>query len=294
MVLNTTGVDLKLGTGGYDFVVWNLAAREHEAMSGDHVMKLRYTPAQADVRAVELVGEEAGRLSGMPVLCGSLHSQLLPAVVGIRWRRPDARIAYVMTDGGALELPFSRTVRRLRDRKWLEGTVTAGHAIGGDLEAVNLYSALLAACHRLGADIAIVAMGPGVVGTATRFGTTAIELGLSINAAAALDGRPVAMVRVSEADPRLRHQGLSHHVVTSLQSVALARADVPVPLGQEQLGSTLTKHRVVAVQAEGFLDQLGSAVSEGFEATHMGRTPSDDPAFFLFAGAAGIHAASLL
>ena len=302
VVLNTTATELGLGSGEGDLVVWNLAAGRHDVLSGGHIVKLRYTPMQTDVVAVEAPESphhermaSAGGLGGMPVLSASLHSQLLPAVVGLRRRAPGARIAYVMTDGGALEASLSRTAARLRELGWLAAVVTVGHAVGGDLEAVNVYSGLLAARAVAEADAAIVGMGPGVVGTATRFGTTALERGTTINAAASLAGRPVAVLRMSEGDPRARHRGPSHHAITALTRVALVRADVPVPRGHaDGLEEVATLHRVIEVDVEGFGDELARAEARGLRASHMGRGPGDDRLFFLAAGAAGIHAADLL
>ena len=119
---------------------------------------------------------DADSLEGQPVVIGSVHSHLLPAVAGVKARRPDARIAYVMTDGGALPASWSATVARLKGRGEICGCVTSGHAFGGDLEAVNIYSALLAARHVLAADVTVVAMGPGVVGVGTPFGHTGLEV----------------------------------------------------------------------------------------------------------------------
>ena len=56
-----------------------------------------------------------------------------------------------------------------------------------------------------------------------------VAAGEAVNAAAALAGRPVAALRVSDADPRERHRGVSHHSLTAYGRVALARADVVVP-----------------------------------------------------------------
>lgn len=302
VVLNTTAVDLGLGSGGYDFVVWNLAADMHDAPSGGHIMKLRYTPAQTDVLAVEApeattheAMAAASSVDGMPVAAASLHSQLLPVVACLRARAPGAAIAYVMTDGGALDASFSRTVRRLRELGWIAGVVTAGNAFGGDLDAVSVYSALLASRTVLGANVAVVGMGPGVVGTATPFGTTAVELGTTINAAAALGGRPVAAVRMSSGDPRVRHAGVSHHAMLALSRVALARADVAVPAGRAgDVAALAGKHRIVEVDTSAVLDELRRAAALGLEPSHMGRGPDGDATFFEAAGAAGIHAASLV
>ena len=102
-------------------------------------------------------------------------SPLLVARKVAAGRKPDARIAYVMTDGGALPLWFSRTVAALEDV--LCGTVTVGQAFGGDLEAVTVHTALLAAKHVLRADLAIVTQGPGNLGTGTPLGFSGVAAG---------------------------------------------------------------------------------------------------------------------
>lgn len=300
VVLNTTAVDLGLGSGGYDHVVWNLSRTEHDSPSGGHVMKLRYTPLQTDVLAVEAPESPhhetlaaADTLGGAPVAAISVHSQLLPVVAGIGLAAPAARVAYVMTDGGALEAGWSNVARRLRETERLIGVVSTGHAVGGDLEAVNVYSGLLAARHVLGADVVVCGMGPGVVGTGTTFGTTALELGTIVNAAASLGGRPVACVRMSDTDVRRRHAGISHHALVALNRVALAHADVAVPLGTTADGID-ARHRVVELDAEPVLAELKRLGADGLEASHMGRGPSEDRLFFLAAGAAGLHAGNLL
>src|SRR5690349_16548529 len=49
VVLNTTAVELGLGTGGWHVVHWNLARDSWSERGPGHVMKLRYTSVQADV-----------------------------------------------------------------------------------------------------------------------------------------------------------------------------------------------------------------------------------------------------
>jgi len=302
VVINTTATRLELGSGGEDFVTWNLAHESYDTDAGGHVMKLRYTPMQTEVLAVEAPESphhgamtDAHGLGGMPVLAASLHSQLLPVVAGVRLVRPATRIAYVMTDGGALDASLSDTVRRLRELDWIAATISVGHAVGGDLEAVNVYSGLLASRAVVGADLAIVGMGPGVVGTATPFGTTALELGMTLNAAAALGGRPIAVVRMSASDERIRHSGLSHHAATALLRVALATADVPVPRGHAAgLDEVGVLHKIHEIDAAAVVPALAEARAQGLEPSHMGRGPEEDRLFFLAAGAAGIHAASCL
>jgi len=308
VLLNTTAVAKGLGSGGYHFVVANLAQAELDAPEAGHIVKLRYTPAQIKVLAVEEpespfheLLRKAENLGGTPVVALELHSQLAPVAAAVRQRAGGRlRLVYVMTDGAALPVAFSRAVAELKEKGLLAATVTAGHAFGGDFEAVNVYSGLLAAKYAGGADVIAVGMGPGVVGTGTRYGTTALEQGEVINAAHVLSGRPVAVLRLSFADPRLRHWGVSHHTITALGRVALAPATIPVPvmapekaaLVQEQLeeAKITQRHRLVTVDAAAVftaLDELELKVST------MGRGRDAEPEFFLAAGAAGLVAAEL-
>jgi len=307
--LNATAVELGLGSGGYHFVIANLTKIPSTQKKEGHIIKLRYTPYQLQVLSVEEEVSPYRRelesfqsLSGTPVIVGELHSMLAPAVAGcLAGSEEKVRIVYVMTDGAALPLQLSKSVRELKEKGMLSGTVTTGHAFGGDLEAVNIYSALIAAFAVFHADVIIVTMGPGIVGTGTRWGTTALEQGEIINAVNVLGGRPIAIPRMSFADPRPRHRGVSHHTLTALGEVALSPAWVPLPelppdqlaLVKQQLkeGGVLKKHRVVVRNGEAALCYLEK---KGIMVQSMGRKPSDDPAFFLSAGAAGLVAAEFL
>lgn len=301
VVLNTTAVDLGLGTGGWHVVHWNLSRAEWSRAGPGHIMKLRYTSLQADTGAVEELEAgllaEADDLHRMPVIACGLHSQVPCVAAAIRAARPDARIAYVMTDGAALPLVLSDLVVEMRGAGLVDVTLTAGSAFGGDHEAVTVGSALLAARHVAGADLAIVGMGPGVVGTATRTGFSAMEVGHVLDTADLLGGRPFAALRYSEADPRLRHQGVSHHSRTGLSLGTRSRVAIAVPEGPyadrvkaDLRGAGLTdRHRVVTVADAGVVDLLAA---KGLRVTTMGRGPEDDPGFYAVAGAAGTLAAS--
>lgn len=305
VLLNATAVDLSLGTGGVYFVV----ARGGEgvaldAPSGGHVMKARYTPLQRDVCAVEepsspyaAVMAEASTLDGMPVVCCGLHSQVLPVAATIKAHDPALRVAYVMTDGASLPLAFSNLVPGMREVGLIDSTLTAGQAFGGEYEAVTLHSALLAAKYVCRADVAVVALGPGITGTATPFGHGGIAQGEAINATAALGGRPVAVLRISFADARERHRGVSHHTLAALGTIALASALVAVPAlslsemtvvdGALEAAGVWDLHRRADVSAAALSDTRGLSMHS------MGRGPGDDPAFFAAAAAAGTVAAEL-
>ncbi len=289
VVINTTAVELGLGTGGWHVVVWNLARDHWSAPGGGHVMKLRYTGAQLDAGAAEEVAPDVpAELQGMPVVVGTLHSQVPGIVAAAKAERPDLRVVYVMTDGAALPLASSDLVAALQEARLIAGTITAGHAFGGTLEAVNVPSALALARHRLQADVAVVAMGPGVVGTGTRLGTTALEAAPALDAAAALGGVPVFCVRWSSADPRARHSGMSHHARTVLE---LARSCIEVPMPPRlvaELAGAGVRHQVVALDPPDVGELLRA---HGLEVTTMGRGPIEEREFFAVCGAVGVHAA---
>ena len=169
VLLNVGALERGLGTGGYALVVALPDRLPPDAAGTGHLVKARYTPMQVLVQGADEQGSvhhdllaEPGPLPRTPVVVAGLHSSL-PAVLAGLGAGP--RVVYVMTDGGALPLWFSRTVAGLRGR--LAGTVTVGQAFGGDLEAVTLHSGLLAAVRVLRADVVVVTQGPGNLGTGT-------------------------------------------------------------------------------------------------------------------------------
>jgi hypothetical protein len=204
-----------------------------------------------------------------------------------------------MLDGGALPAWFSRSAAGLREAGWLAGTVSTGQAFGGDLDTVTVHTGLLAARHVLGAEVAVVAQGPGNLGTGTRWGFSGVACGEAVNAAAVLGGRPVASLRISEADPRERHYGISHHSRTAYGRVALARADVVVPVLGGAFGARVAaqaqeladRHHLVSVDTDGLDEALAASP---VPLSTMGRGLAEDRAYFLAAAAAGRHAAALL
>ena len=298
VLLNVGALDLGLGTGGYALVVALPDRLPPDVEGPGHLVKARYTPLQAVVLGADeqdapthalLAGDDP--LPGTPVVVADLHSSLPAVLAGVLTDRPGARVAYVMTDGGALPLWLSRTVAALADR--LAGTVTVGQAFGGDHEAVSLHSGLLTAVRVLRADVVVVAQGPGNLGTGTPWGFSGVAAGEAVNAAAAVGGRAVAVLRMSQADPRPRHRGVSHHSTTAYGRVALAPADVVVPASYAALvdPTPFARHRVVTVEdadLPGALEPWAPLLSS------MGRGLADDPVAFVAAAAAGRHAAALL
>jgi hypothetical protein len=310
VLLNVGALVMGLGTGGYALVVAlpdrlppdpPLAGTTRDA---GHLVKARYTPLQPILLGVDeeasphrAVLADADDVAGMPVVTADLHSALPAVLAGVHADAPTARVAYVMTDGGALPAWFSRTLDGLREH--LAGTVTVGQAFGGDLEATTVHTGLLAARHVLAADVAVVAQGPGNLGTGTRWGFSGVAVGEAVNAVAALGGRPVGSLRVSAADARARHRGVSHHSLTAYGRVALAPADLVVPDGlpgdlaarvDGQLAPLADRHRIVRVDTDGLDASLRAAP---VPLSTMGRGLDADHAYFLAAAAAGRHAAAL-
>lgn len=297
VVCNTTAVDLGLGTGGWHIVHWVRGRRAWHAPGPGHIMKLRYTSLQRDTgSAEEQQPELAESLTGMPVAVCTVHSQVAAVSAAFAARRPDARLVYVMTDGAALPLALSDLVVALRERSLLAATVTAGHAFGGDHEAVSVPSALLVARHLCDADAVVVGMGPGVVGTGTAYGTTAVEAGGALAATAGLDGLAVLALRASSGDPRERHRGLSHHVravlATSFAPCELAVVDTMPVEDQAKLAQwARPEHTQVAIAAPPIADMFSS---HDLHVTTMGRDVHEDLLFFQSAAAAGERLATLL
>lgn len=306
VLLNATATTLGLGSGGYDMVMVNLDNPKASMTGKGHIMKMRYTPWQCRVLSVEeesspyhQVMKEVDDLEQIPVLVGTLHSMLAPLCACLADR--GLRTAYVMTDGASLPIYWSRTVHDLKQKGLLLGTVTSGNAFGGDLEAVNIFSGLLAAKAILKPDIIIVAMGPGIVGTGTALGFTGVEQGITLNAVDSLHGTPIGIPRISFSDPRPRHYGISHHTMTVLSKVCKASVTVPLPMlgdeRQERIRQQLDEAELADIHNLVYRD--GSHVEEmlakyGLKTTTMGRNLREDYEFFLALGAAAAVASELV
>jgi Protein of unknown function (DUF3866) len=274
VLVNVQARELGLGSGGFDVLHANLSrGLELPAEPDAHVMKLPYTPIQFAVRHGEEDAQLPATLAGVPVVGCSLHSQVAPVCAALA----GLRVAYVQLQGGALALALSDTLRALRGAGLLQLTIGAGACFGGDLDAVSVFSALGLARARK-ADVIVAAIGPGVVGTASRTGHGGTAAAASLLAAEALGGRGVLALRVSEGDPRERHRGVSHHsesVLGLLSGAARVAWPAGCPLADPPTGS-------VEIDVSGWQDACS-----GLPLAHMGRGPEDDPWFFAAAYAAG-------
>ena len=307
VVVNTTGIELGLGTGGVAFILWNLDGRGELDPGEGHIVKLRYTPWQTEVLAAEAPESphhaelaSATSVDGMPVVACGLHSQVGAVAAGVKAAVPGAKVGYLMTDGAALPLAWSRSLKALRTAGLIDATCTSGHAFGGEFEAVNVFSGLLTLRVAAGVDVVVVAMGPGVVGTDTALGFSAIEQGQVLDAADAVGGVGVAALRISFADERTRHLGVSHHTLTALRLAAREPCRVAVPLlpeaHAEQVQAQLAtggigRHELVEIDGGPGLRLLAG---KKLRPSSMGRSADEIPELFVAASAAGALAATLL
>ncbi|MDO5044594.1 MAG: DUF3866 family protein [Coriobacteriia bacterium] len=309
VLVNCTALDLRLGTGGYDFVLAIQNTKENQVLFDnqklDNSMKLRYTPLQSNTALLEDEASfyhellaEADSISGMPVVACELHSQVFLVAQAIKTQKPQAKLAYIYTDQGALLASISKNLRQAQKQKLIDWTITAGQALGGDFEVQNIYTGLLAAKHVLQADLAIIAIGPGISGTATKFGHGGVLVGEYVNATASLGGIPIACLRISEADKRRRHQGVSHHSLVALSHIALACSHIAIP----EIKDEQVKEKVFAqldesgILAKHICHEFASTKPDSFglEVLSMGRPYSADPVFFEASYAAGYLAASFI
>ena len=300
VVVNTTGITLGLGTGATGFVLWDLDSGPPEDPGDGHIVKLRYTPWQMNVLASESPESphhedlaDVTSIDGMPVVACGLHSQIAAAASGIKAAAPTARVGYLMTDGAALPLAWSRLVAQARAADLFDVTCTVGHAFGGDLEAVNVFSGLASLRHAGKVDAAVVAMGPGVVGTSTVLGHTALEQGQVLDATTALGGTAIACLRISFADERDRQRGASHHTLTALTVSARERSIVVLPeldrnddhvRRQLEEAGIAKRHDIITTTGE---PGIALMIERGVTPTSMGRTLEQTRELFLAAAAAG-------
>jgi hypothetical protein len=281
VVVNVAAVDLQLGSGGFDIVHANLTrGLDGEGEPGAHVMKLNYTSLQHAVSPIEEKAESGKQkaesspvpnIGGKSVAVIALHAQLPCVAWAASQLRPEARVGYVQSAGGALPGSLSRVVRELLERGLLAGHVTAAPAFGGEHEAISVAGGLHAGFTALGWDAAIAGPGPGILGSATALGHGGLAALDNAHAAFALGARTVVVPRMSSGDPRERHLGLSHHTATVL-ALMLRPALVALPPGiQPDLGEH--EARQGAADLDGYRDS-------GLPARTMGRSIDEDELFF--------------
>ena len=299
VIVNTEALDLGLGSGGFDVVHANLTrGLGGGGAEGEHVIKLNYTSLQHPVAPIEEAQSEAAGLERrIPVLVLFLHGQLAPAAWAAARAASGLKLGYIQTSGAALPGRLSKDVAELRERSLLCGHVSAGQAHGAEHEAISVTGALQAAAGSLGWDAAVVGPGPGLLGSASRYGHGGMSALDSAHAARALGLETLVAPRLSSGDERPRHRGLSHHAETVL-GMLLSDVRVPVPEVAEEewptgegTGETPLDalHRVCDGRHDVWVRPvaLDEYAASGLPTRTMGRALAEDRLFFAAALAAG-------
>ncbi|WP_419839117.1 DUF3866 family protein [Candidatus Poriferisodalis sp.] len=306
LLVNTSAIDLGLGTGGAHVVHTNLSAPYEGAGGVGRVMKARYLAEQLPVDAYEEAAPEGaapeGAVTGeaafdeaaaleLPSLAGTrvvlcvLHSHALALAATVCDATANAP-GYVMTDGGALPFVLSDLAAACLERGAIAAAVSAGQAFGAPIEAVTVASGVAALAQRQ-IERVVVAPGPGHLGTASSLGFSALDLA---GHAAVLDrlGAATALaVRASSDDERERHRGVSHHTRT-VATLSPQRTVVPVPAGAASTPDdagwiTSLGERAVWSEPVAVNDALARM---DLQVTSMGRPLADDQQACIWLGAA--------
>ncbi|HAN07516.1 MAG TPA: hypothetical protein DCP89_03370 [Acidimicrobiaceae bacterium] len=229
VIVNTTAMDLNLGTGGYHLVHFNLDSKQGDRMRQGRVLKARYLSEQLQADVWEEQDNEAPNVSdltGMRVLLCQLHSHVGAIAIATSAHR-SGPVGFVMTDQASLPLAISDIVFQAKESKVLGVTVTTGQSFGGEIEAVTVASGVLALKERNESTV-IVGCGPGHLGTNSKLGFSGLELVGHATILSKLGAKVALAVRASSTDPRERHQGVSHHTRTLLELISHS-IDVPIP-----------------------------------------------------------------
>lgn len=302
VLLNTTSGDLGLGSSEGHVVLADLSRPEVLDSRVENEMKLRYAPSQIASGATRSETPSGDvDLGGMPVIVTELHSALAPILAALRLTgaggKPVSQVAYLMPDWNSLPIVLSETVARARELDWIGLTITCGHAFGGEIEAAGLAAGLALALER-GCSVALVIGGPGHLGARQPFGFSGACQAEAMHLAWALGGRPVFAPRLSEADPRERHQGVSHHTRTILGRLLLTDVELPIPASldprhaaelrelAERTGSTLREVELP--------DYAPMCEAAGLCLGSMGRGWEQDRVYFDTVAATGTYVGSLL
>ncbi|HIF66131.1 MAG TPA: DUF3866 family protein [Acidimicrobiia bacterium] len=274
VLVNTTAVELGLGTGGWHVVHSIQSRTERQALNGGRVLKARYLSEQLEV---DPHISDRTDLVGARILLCVLHSHF--GAVSVALKSPN--LGYLMTDQAGLPLRLSDVVANLERRDLLKCTATAGQAFGGDLEAVSIASAAASLLDH-GCSQIILAAGPGHVGTASILGFSGMELAGHASVLVALGAQVGLCVRASSADGRQRHQGISHHNRTILRAIPVS-IEVPIPIGDDTSWISENGHRPFPIEPA----DISTAIADSdMTILTMGRPIEEDPMACAHVGAA--------
>jgi len=303
VVLNTTATSLNLGTGGYDFVICILAERhisfEDEKIS--HLIKLNYTPLQFSIPVVEESKDYIEALNQFEnhkklkssVAALTIHSHLLPFLLGVKTRNPDVRTAVVLDDSSCLPAFLSSVLNYIRENRLTDAIITVGQAFGGTHEAINHASAFIYASFALKATIIVAVPGFGLKGTGSKFGHSAIRTAEVLFYAESLGAKAYLVPRVSFADNRERHFGLSHHT-SEIAEIKKNGFYLLIPEINHEAGSIINE-KIAPLKELALCFSINEAAALKVLESHenmlrsMGRGLRDDPYFFIVPFACGYY-----
>lgn len=294
VVVNHTANVLKLGTGGFDIVKHIFNKKPYVQNSSGHIMKLRYTPQQLSVITVEEEGSmyhhlftKEFSLNGQYILLAELHSMIPVIYQMLKQFHHRFTLTVIIDDEASLPLALSEHLRILHENENFH-SITIGQSFGGQFEAVNLHTALQFAHVYLRSDYIVVSLGPGVVGTSSQYGFSGMILANWANIIGSFDGIPIWIPRISFAEQRERHIGISHHTMTPLKQFTYAKSILPLPNIKDfkeplmkQLKS-IEEKKHISVYWEQVDEQIIKNAIEQYPIPikTMGRTLRDDPHFF--------------
>ena len=274
VVVNTTAVDLDLGTGGWHVIHWVDNGPKPPTKLTGRVLKARYLSEQTEVEPHISVRQN---LTGARVLLCLLHSQ----IGAVAASAATSRLGYLMTDQSALPLALSDFVHQLAKANLIGMTVTAGQAFGGQVEAIGVPSGVAALLDNEYSQI-VVAAGPGHVGTASPLGFSGLELAGHASTLSALGAEVALCVRASDVEGRKRHQGISHHMATILKAIP-TQIEVPIPSGFDTSWVSDLGHKPRLLEP---VDVAGAVNDSGLNITTMTRPIVEDDLACSYLGAA--------
>jgi hypothetical protein len=299
VLVNVTATELKLGTGGWDIVREVLSVDDWsiETVQG-HIIKARYTPIQHSILAIESQESEyhhhfndSFSLMGHPVWLAELHSMVPLFYFVSQEIKAGSSCCVIFDDQASLALAMSDQLRALQKEDEFH-SITIGQSFGGEYEAITIASALQFAKDTLQADFILISVGPGVVGTGTRFGFSGMIMSHWSHTISALEGVPIWIPRLSFADGRKRHYGLSHHTLTPLCQFTFKKAVLPLPFVEEEKYQKLieqlddyrpfqTEHQILFAAEDTVTNLVIQALNHAsIPIQTMGRKFEDDPLFF--------------
>ncbi|GAE36855.1 DUF3866 family protein [Halalkalibacter akibai] len=299
IIVNVTATELQLGTGGWDIVrdILPLDDWGSNKIEG-HIIKGRYTPIQHSVLAIESQESEyhpefieSFSLVGKPVWLAELHSMVPLFYFVSQEIKAGSSCCVIFDDQAALPLTLSDQLRALHKEDHFH-SITVGQAFGGQYEAITIASALQFAHKVLKADFILISVGPGVVGSGTRFGFSGMIMSHWSHTISALEGVPIWIPRMSTADVRERHMGISHHTLTPLCQFTFQKALLPLPyvngIETEKLKQQIDQYRPFQANHDILFaekDHVSSLIDCALRKAQlpiqtMGRKFEDDPLFF--------------